>query len=87
MALVGIDLRSEFQEQAKLTYLHRLFHDIHTEEVVQDDALEHKISGTRVPIDPFQDSLEVLEFLGRVAFARPIKVRHESLHPIEACLV
>ena len=38
------DLGDEFEEEAELADFHRLLHDVHPEEVVDDDGLENEVA-------------------------------------------
>src|SRR3546814_171373 len=68
-------------------YSARHLHDIDTEEVVQDDALEREVAGVRMRADLYQRRLEVLELLRCVAFGRPLKIGDKGLHPVKTRLV
>ena len=87
MLLIGIDLGGKLEEQAELTDLDRLFHDIDAEEIVQDDALQREIAGVRVRADFASVALKSSNFFG--AWTSPDRSRSatKGLHPVEACLV
>ena len=44
MRRVRLDLGGELEEEAQLTDLHRLFHDVHAVEVVEDDGLQDEVA-------------------------------------------
>ena len=46
--VVGLDLGGELEEEAQFADFHRLFHDVHAEEVVQNYAFENEVTALRV---------------------------------------
>ena len=43
-----LDLGDELEEQAQFADFDRLFHDVHAEEVVEDDGLEDEVAAVGV---------------------------------------
>ena len=84
---IGFDLGGELKEQAELADLDRLLHDVHAEEIIENDALQDEVAAVGVcrDIRQYQSKIRVLFWAMRLA--RPIKFINEPFHAGETCFV
>ena len=92
-------MRGKLEKQAQFADLDRLLHDVHAEEVVQDDAFKNEVTAVRVCRDAVEYASEILEFLvredgitcrGKAAGCRFCFVRfvaQEGFHAVEAAFI
>ena len=65
---IRLHLGHQLEKKPQLADLHRLFHDIHAEEVIQDDVLENIVAAVGMVLHLFQDLAKVGEFFRPVLF-------------------
>ena len=88
IVLDALDLRHQLEEEAQLADFHRLFHDVHAVEVVDDDGLEDEVAAVGVLGDALQHLAEVARTSpGRCFSPERVQVVHERLHAVQAGLV
>ena len=74
---------NQFEEEPELADFDSLLHDVHAEEVVDDDGFEDEIVLLGVALRFFENLLEVAEFRW-VVRPRRLHVFNKTLHPYQA---
>ena len=84
---VRLDLRGELQEQAEFTDFHRLFHDVHSIEVVQNDGFQDAVPAVGVRGHVGEDLGEFLVIVGVKFLPCLAPLREERFHAVQAGFV
>ena len=84
---VRLDLGGEFEEQAQFADFHRLFHDVHRVEIIEDDGFQDEVAPVGVSVHAGEDFGEFLVVVGMGFAAVVAPFGQERFHAVETGFV